>query len=76
MKTARKKAARTFKEFINDDENFNTLLRCAERLGLLESFLGDDGQIHYRSTDKEITDEAIEQAAAQAAAALGDDFDS
>jgi hypothetical protein len=56
---------RTFNEWINDDRNLYALLRCAEHVGVLESFRDDDGQVRYRRTGKEVSDEAIEEAAEQ-----------
>lgn len=57
----KKRPPRTFKEWLSDDENRATVLRDAVRLGLLESFLGDDGRVRYRTTGKQVSDDEIER---------------
>ena len=47
------KRAGSFEEWIQDDCNLASVLREAERQGLLESFIGEDGQTRWRRTDKQ-----------------------
>jgi hypothetical protein len=53
---------RTYHEWISDDRNLYAVLRCAERLGVLESLRDDDGQVRYLATGKDVSEEAIEEA--------------
>jgi DNA-binding HxlR family transcriptional regulator len=41
------------------NEELALVLRELERLGLVESRIGDDGKIYYRRTNKERPDEEI-----------------
>jgi hypothetical protein len=52
---SRKERRMTDDDFTDEEVAF--ALRELERLGLVESRMGDDGQIYYRRTGKELTDE-------------------
>ncbi len=56
--------AQTFNEWA--DENWDAFMRASVRVGLLESFRADDGRMRYRTTGKDVSDEAFHEAFEQA----------
>jgi hypothetical protein len=52
-KRKQEKTFETFEEWVRDDEEWAAFLRKAERQGLIESFMGDDGQVLYEVTGKQ-----------------------
>ena len=43
-----------FADWIDDDRNFVRVMREAERLGIFESFIGPDGKLRARRTNKQV----------------------
>jgi DNA-binding transcriptional ArsR family regulator len=54
---AKKQERREMTDDDMTDEELAFALRELERLGLVESRMGDDGRVYYRRTGKELTDE-------------------
>jgi hypothetical protein len=59
--TAEEVKAMQFEEWIKDDRNLMKVMREAERQGLFESSIGDDGKLYYQRTARQVSDGEIEQ---------------